>query len=72
MKEIIVRTVAGTLVLLSVSLSYFINIHWLWVAVFVGVNLVQSSFSGFCPLEKILDRFGVSSSNQSCGKQPNA
>lgn len=64
MRERIVRTVAGTMVISSVSLAYFINIHWLWLAIFVGVNLIQSSFSGFCPLEKILDRLGVSSSER--------
>ncbi|NOT73462.1 MAG: DUF2892 domain-containing protein [Cyclobacteriaceae bacterium] len=55
MRERIVRTVAGFMVLLSVGLSYGVNIQWLWLSVFVGVNLIQSSFTGFCPLEKILD-----------------
>jgi hypothetical protein len=59
MKERIVRAVAGTFVLTSISLAYFVNINWLWLGVFVGVNLLQSSFTKFCPLEKILDAFGV-------------
>lgn len=55
MKERIIRAVAGSIVLTSVVLAYFINIHWLWLSVFVGVNLLQSSFTKFCPLEKILN-----------------
>lgn len=59
MKERIVRAVAGIIVLVSVVLTYFVNINWLWLGVFVGVNLLQSSFTRFCPLEKILDAVGV-------------
>ena len=59
MRERIVRSVAGTMVLISVTLAYFINIYWLGLAAFVGINLVQSSFTQFCPLEMILDKFGV-------------
>jgi len=59
MKERIVRAVAGTFVLVGIALALFINIHWLWLSVFVGVNLLQSSFTKFCPLEKILDAFGM-------------
>lgn len=57
MKERIVRAVAGIIVLASVLLTYFVNINWLWLGVFVGVNLLQSSFTKFCPLEKILNAF---------------
>jgi hypothetical protein len=59
MRERIVRAVAGSLVLLSILLGVLANGHWLWLAVFVGVNLLQASFTKFCPLEKILDSFGV-------------
>ena len=52
MRERIVRVVAGSVVLISVALAYFANINWLWLGVFVGINLVQSSFTKFCPLEK--------------------
>ncbi|ASU36405.1 YgaP family membrane protein [Mucilaginibacter xinganensis] len=54
MKERIVRAVAGTLVLASIALAYYVNLNWIWLAVFVGINLLQSSFTKFCPLEKIL------------------
>jgi hypothetical protein len=59
MRERIVRAVAGAFVLTSITLAYFININWIWLGVFVGVNLLQSSFTKFCPLEKILDTAGV-------------
>jgi hypothetical protein len=61
MKERIVRAVAGTFVLTSITLAYFVNINWLGLAAFVGINLFQSSLTGFCPLEKILDKAGVGS-----------
>lgn len=63
MKERIIRAVAGTLVLVSIALAYFVNIYWLGLAAFVGLNLLQSSFSRFCPLEKILEKAGVQSGN---------
>lgn len=66
MREKIVRAVAGTMVLISVTLAFNVNIQWLWLAVFVGFNLLQSSFTKFCPLEKILDKFGVPSSKGCC------
>lgn len=64
MKERIVRAIAGSFVLLSIALACFISPHWLWLAVFVGVNLLQSSFTKFCPLEKILDKAGIESSEK--------
>lgn len=64
MKERIVRAVAGTFVLTSITLAYFVNIHWLWLAAFVGLNLLQSAFTKFCPLELILDKMGVKDSNR--------
>lgn len=54
--ELIIRRVAGSLVLVSALLAYFVNINWLWIAVFVGLNLFQSSFTKWCPLEQILKR----------------
>jgi Protein of unknown function (DUF2892) len=65
MKERIVRAVAGTIVLASVLLSIYVNINWLWVTGFVGVNLLQSSFTKFCPLELILDAVGVEKERKS-------
>jgi hypothetical protein len=64
MKERIVRAVAGSLVLISITLAYFVHINWIWLAVFVGVNLLQSSFTKFCPLEIILGACGVEKGKQ--------
>jgi hypothetical protein len=59
MRERIVRTVAGTFVLISLVLALLVSNYWLWFTAFVGVNLIQSSFTGFCPLEKILDKLNI-------------
>ncbi len=59
MREKIVRAVAGTFILVSILLAVFVSIKWLWFTGFVGLNLLQSSFTNFCPLEKILDKAGV-------------
>jgi len=64
--ENIIRAVAGTFVLTSITLSYFVNINWLWLGVFVGANLLQSSFTKFCPLEKILQAAGMKNSHHGC------
>lgn len=54
-----VRLLAGSLVLVSLSLYVLVGPWGLALAAFVGLNLVQSAFSGFCPAEKILTRLGV-------------
>jgi hypothetical protein len=53
--ETIIRRVAGTFVLTSLVLAMTVHIGWLGLAAFVGLNLLQSSFTGFCPLEKMLE-----------------
>jgi len=59
-----IRIFAGLFVLISVALGasaspLFVNANWLWFTVFVGANLLQSGFTQFCPLEKILLKLGV-------------
>jgi hypothetical protein len=54
----IIRRFAGTFLLLSLALGYFVDARWFLFTAFVGVNLIQSSFTSFCPLERILGRFG--------------
>ena len=51
-----IRILAGTLVLVSVALTLLVSPYWLILAGFVGLNLVQSAFTGFCPAEMILKR----------------
>ena len=57
--ENIIRVMAGSLVLVSLLLGHFINPHWLWLAAFVGVNLIQSAITGFCPACKIIGKLGI-------------
>ena len=59
--ERIVFAVAGTFILISVLLSHYHSPNWLWFTGFVGANLLQSAFSGFCPLAIILKKFGIKS-----------
>ena len=65
--ERMVRILAGFFVLLSLALGapaspLFHSSYWLWFTVFVGLNLFQSGFTGFCPAENILWKFGVKKS----------
>ena len=55
----IVLAFAGSMVLASLLLSWMVSPYWLILAGFVGLNLVQSSFTGFCPLAIVLKRIGV-------------
>ena len=52
--DVIIRRFAGVFVLVSLTLGYLISPYWYLFTAFVGVNLVQSSFTGFCPLERVL------------------
>ncbi|MGO8838476.1 MAG: DUF2892 domain-containing protein [Limisphaerales bacterium] len=58
-RELIIRMFAGTLILTSLALAHYHNPNWLWLTTFVGLNLLQSSFTKFCPLEIILKKLGV-------------
>ncbi|MBK9216992.1 MAG: DUF2892 domain-containing protein [Uliginosibacterium sp.] len=60
----IVRVVAGCFILLSLALGVasspiFHSANWLWFTAFVGANLLQSGFTKWCLMERILSRFGV-------------
>jgi len=54
-----VLALAGTLVLVSVTLATLVSTWWLLLAAFVGANLLQSSVTGFCPAAVVLRRLGV-------------
>ena len=54
----IVLAFAGLFIIASVLLAVYHNINWLWFTGFVGLNLLQSSFTGFCPLATILKKMG--------------
>ncbi len=51
-----IRAFAGTFILASLALAHWVHPNWLWFTAFVGLNLFQSSFTGFCPLETVLRR----------------
>lgn len=57
--ESAIRILAGSMVLLSVGLSTLIGPWSLLLAAFVGLNLIQSSFTGFCPAERVMQRLGI-------------
>ena len=57
----LVMAFAGAFILISVSLAILHSLNWLWFTGFVGLNLLQAAFTGFCPLALILKRFGVKS-----------
>ncbi len=57
----VVMAFAGFVVLLSVALAHWVSPWWLLLTAFVGLNLLQASFTGFCPLAIILKKAGFSS-----------
>lgn len=61
-----IRILAGTMVLISISLAHWVSEWWLLLAAFVGINLIQSALTGFCPAEIILRRLGVGKEGASC------
>lgn len=61
---------AGLFVLLSVALSQLHSVNWLYFTAFVGLNMFQASFTGFCPLATILARLGVPAGSAFCAAKP--
>lgn len=56
-----VMAFAGTVVLVSLLLGLYVHPYWYWLTAFVGANLLQSSFTGFCPVAVILRKAGLKS-----------
>jgi len=65
--RMLIRRFAGTFILVSLLLAHHHSPNWLWFTAFVGFNLLQSSFTNFCPLEIVLKKFGVGGS--CCGNE---
>lgn len=64
----VLRMVAGTFILLSLALSHYVSPKWLWFTAFVGLNLLQSAFTNWCPMITMLKKAGLPESNEnSCG-----
>ncbi|MDP1774299.1 MAG: DUF2892 domain-containing protein [Methylobacter sp.] len=55
----LVLAVAGSFILISLLLAHYHSELWLWFTAFVGANLLQSAFTGFCPMAIILKKLGV-------------
>lgn len=65
-----IRVLAGTIVLLSLALYLWVGPHALWLTAFVGANLLQSAFTGFCPAETILRKLGVGGASCASPREP--
>ncbi len=70
-REHIIRAIAGTFILLSLALAHFHNSNWLWFTAFVGINLLQSSFTKWCLMCDILTKLGIGtdSGGNTCGRE---
>lgn len=53
------RLMAGVMVLLSLVLTYYVSHYWIWLTVFIGLNLLQSAFTNWCPGMAILRAMGL-------------
>ena len=67
MKNRIIHAFAGTMILASILLSIYVSQNWLWLTGFVGINLLQSSLTNWCLLDKILMKLGYTNEGGSCG-----
>ncbi|MAQ36151.1 Protein of unknown function (DUF2892) [Thioclava sp. ES.031] len=52
---------AGVMILISLLLAVYVSMYWLWFTAFIGANLLQSAFTGFCPAAMIFGKFGIKS-----------
>jgi hypothetical protein len=62
--ENIIRAFAGTFILVSLALGYWVHAGFFLFTAFVGLNLLQSAFTGLCPLENILRRAGMGTASE--------
>ena len=65
--ERFLRGIAGSFVLVSILLAHYHSYYWLFFTAFVGLNLLQSAFTNWCPMMSILKRLGVK--NEVCAKK---
>ncbi len=56
------RAIAGFFILLSLALGTWVNANWYWFTAFVGLNLLQSGFTNWCPMMTLLKKLGLSNS----------
>jgi len=60
---------AGFMTLLSVALTQWVHPYFVWFTVFVGANLFQSAFTGFCPAVMVMKKMGLKSEKELCGSK---
>ena len=53
-----IKIVAGSIILISILLTRYVDVSFMWLTVFVGCNLIQSAFTGFCPAAFFLKKLG--------------
>lgn len=61
--ERIMFAFAGTMILASLALTHFVHPNFVWLTAFIGLNMFQAAFTGFCPVAKVLKMFGVKTGN---------
>jgi hypothetical protein len=61
-----VRVMAGAMILVSVALAQFVSPWWLLFTAFIGLNLIQSAFTGICPANAIVRKLGCKDSGGGC------
>ncbi len=72
--ERIIRSMAGVMILLSLALAHFsgqidiTSLSWLWFTAFIGLNLLQSGITGFCPPDLLLKKMGFKEGGTACSK----
>ena len=65
-----VLTLAGSMVLLSLALAWLVSPYWLLLTAFVGANLLQAAFTGFCPAAMIFHKLGLKPGAAFCSPAP--
>jgi len=63
-----IRLLAGFMVLLSLALTHWVHPNFIWFTVFIGANLIQSSFTGFCPPEWLFRKMGLREGGAACSR----
>lgn len=61
------RLLAGVMILISVGLAYWVSLKWLLLSAFVGLNLLQSGFTNWCPAMSFFRKIGLPEASVYCG-----
>lgn len=59
---------AGIMILISLALTYWVHANFVWLTVFIGANLLQSAFTGFCPAVMLMKKLGLKSERDLAAK----